>query len=108
MRQPARGSGCCAKTRYTQPALAWLGVSAGLGVGLSIDSSASEHTRAELGLPLGLLLFDLIELVYRPYLELPLGSHAQPVFGGELRHSAALAWVPLDLEIRVRAFRMGL
>jgi hypothetical protein len=94
--------------RYTLPALAWLGVSGGLGVGLAIDSHQPEHSRMELGIPLGLVLFDLLEIVYRPYLELPLGSHEQRVFGGELEHSAALAWVPLDLEIRVRAFRLGL
>jgi hypothetical protein len=62
----------------------------------------------ELGVPLGLVLFDVFEIVYRPYLELPLGSHEQRVFGGELEHSASLAWVPLDFEIRVRAFGLGL
>jgi hypothetical protein len=94
--------------RYTLPALAWLGVSGGLGVGLAIDASQPAHSRMELGIPLGVLLFDTLEIVYRPYLELPLGSHAQPVFGGELQHSASLAFVPLDVEIRVRAFRIAL
>ena len=85
----------------------WLTLRGGLGVGLTLDTSAVSRSFAELALPIGLTFFHTIELVYRPMLSLPLGSETSPVFGGERELSTRLALLPFDLLLRVRLGALG-
>jgi hypothetical protein len=85
----------------------WLTLRAGLGAGLTLDTSAGRRSFAELALPIGLTFFHTIELVYRPMLSLPLGSETSPVFGGERAISTRLAVLPFELLLRVRIGALG-
>ena len=64
---------------------------AGLGAGLSLDTSAGRRSFGELALPIGFTFLHKIELFYRPMLSIPLGSETSPVFGGEREALPALA-----------------
>jgi hypothetical protein len=80
---------------------------AGLGPGLTLDTSRPSMSFVEIGVPLSVTLSDTIELVYRPFLSIPLSAEERAVFGGTRRKSADLAVVPLDLTLRVRVRALG-
>lgn len=94
--------------RFSVDLLSGVRVSAGLGAGLALPSAAMEHSRFEIAVPIAVVLADTVELVYRPYLELPLGSRTTSVYGGKLESSAMLAFIPFELQLRVRTFRISL
>jgi hypothetical protein len=80
----------------------WLTLRGGLGVGVTVDATASDRSFAELALPIGVTFFRTIELVYRPMLSLPLGSESSPVFGGQRELATRLAILPFELSLRYR------
>ncbi len=85
----------------------WLTLRAGLGVGVTIDATASARSFAELALPIGVTFFRTIELVYRPMLSVPLGSESSAVFGGERELATRLAVLPFELSLRYRIEALG-
>lgn len=85
----------------------WLTVRGGLGAGVVVDLSRTAMSYAELGVPVGVTLFGALELLYRPYLSLPLGSEDRAVFGGSRSLSADAALVPFDLALRFRFRALG-
>ena len=85
----------------------WLTLRGGLGVGGTIDATASDRSFAELALPMGLTFFRTIELIYRPMLSVPLGSESSPVFGGERGLATRLAVLPFELSLRYRIQALG-
>lgn len=85
----------------------WLAVRAGLGPGLSLDTTESTMSFAELGLPLTLTVAESVELVYRPFLSVPLAGDRRDVFAGSRTRSADLAFVPFDLTLRLRVRALG-
>ena len=85
----------------------WLTLRGGLGVGITIDTSASSRSFAELAIPIGFTVFRTVELVYRPMLSVPLGSETSPVFGGESEISTRLTVLPFELMLRVRVNALG-
>lgn len=80
----------------------WFTLRGGLGVGVTIDATASDRSFAELALPIGVTFFRTIELVYRPMLSVPLGSESSPVFGGQRELATRLAALPFELSLRYR------
>jgi hypothetical protein len=85
----------------------WLTLRGGLGVGVTIDATASDRSFAELALPIGLTFFRTIELIYRPMLSVPLGTESSPVFGGERELATRLAVLPFELSLRYRIQALG-
>jgi len=85
----------------------WLTVRGGLGVGVTVDATASERSFVELALPIGVTFFRTIELIYRPMLSVPLGNEASPVFGGERELATRLAVLPFELSLRYRIQALG-
>jgi hypothetical protein len=83
------------------PVQRWLSFRAGLGLGVSVDLNDGARNQLELGVPLSVALGDL-EIVYRPGLHIPLASETRAVFGGELSRSAALAFMPFEVQLRMR------
>ena len=80
----------------------WLTLRGGLGVGVTLDATASDRSFAEVALPIGVTFFRTIELVYRPMLSVPLGSESSPVFGGQRELATRLAVLPFELSLRYR------
>ena len=58
-----------------------------------------------LGLPMGVMFFRTIELIYRPMLSVPLGSESSPVFGGQRQLATRLAVLPFELSLRYASCR---
>jgi hypothetical protein len=85
----------------------WLTVRAGLGVGLMLDTSASDLSSAELAIPISVTLFHAIEIVYRPLLNIPLDHETSTVLGGESELSTRLTVLPFDLAVRIRITALG-
>ena len=85
----------------------WLTLRGGLGVGVTIDATASDRSFAELALPIGVTFFRTIELIYRPMLSVPLGSESSAVFGGERELATRLAVLPFELSLRYRIRALG-
>ena len=85
----------------------WLTLRGGLGLGLTIDVTASRRTFAELGVPVGVTFFKTIELVYRPVLTIPLASETSPVFGGDRELSTRFGVQPFELLLRARLGALG-
>jgi len=79
----------------------------GLGVGVTIDATASSRSFAELGLPMGATFFRTIELIYRPLLSVPLGSESSPVFGGQRSLATRPGVLPFELSLRYRIEALG-
>ncbi|MBS2014045.1 MAG: hypothetical protein JST00_14240 [Deltaproteobacteria bacterium] len=92
---------------FAYDATSWLTLRGGLGLGLTIDASQSALSYAELGIPLGVTLWGAVEVSYRPYLSLPLGSEERDVFGGSRTLSAATSFQPLDIALRFRWTAIG-
>lgn len=92
---------------FAYEATRWLTLRGGLGVGVVVDATRSAMSYGEVGLPLGVTFWRTLELVYRPYLSVPLGSEDRTVFGGSQTRSASPELVPLELALRVRWARLG-
>jgi hypothetical protein len=86
--------------RISYTATHWLALHAGLGVGFGIDTMQPAHSQIELAAGLSFTLFDCLELGYRPYFSLPLGSEHEAVFAGSRRLSAGTEFVPIDFVLR--------
>lgn len=84
-----------------------LALRVGLGPGVTWDVSRPTMSFAELGVPLSLTLFDQLELVYRPYLALPLAHERRDVFAGTSSRSADLAVVWFETTLRLRLPALG-
>lgn len=87
--------------------LEWLTLRGGLGAGVVVDLTRSAMSYAELAVPVGMTFFRAVELLYRPYLSLPLGGEDRAVFGGSRSLSAGTALVPFDLALRFRFRALG-
>lgn len=85
----------------------WLTLRGGLGLGVVIDASQSALSYGEIGLPMGVTLWSTVEIVYRPYVSLALGSEDRVVFGGSRALSAATSFQPLDIALRFRWTAIG-
>jgi hypothetical protein len=88
-------------------ATSFLSLRAGLGLGAVVDATRSSMSYGEVGVPVGATFFEVIELVYRPYLGVPFSSDERATFGGTREVSAALAVVPFDLTLRFRISALG-
>lgn len=88
-------------------ATSFLGLRAGLGLGVVVDATRASMSYGEVGVPVGATFFEAIELVYRPYLGVPFSSDDRATFGGTREVSAALAVVPFDLTLRFRISALG-
>lgn len=88
-------------------AWSWLTLRGGLGAGLTLDLGRSSGSYADLALPVSATFFDVVELVYRPYLSLPVAREDRATFGGTRELSASTALVPLDFALRFRAPVLG-
>jgi hypothetical protein len=88
-------------------ATSFLGLRAGLGLGVVVDATRASMSYGEVGVPVGATFFDAVEIVYRPYLGVPLSSDDRATFGGTRDVSAALAVVPFDLTLRFRISALG-
>lgn len=88
-------------------ATSFLVLRAGLGLGAVVDATRSSMSYGEVGVPVGATFFEVIELVYRPYLGVPFSSDERATFGGTREVSAALAVVPFDLTLRFRISALG-
>lgn len=85
----------------------WLTLRGGLGAGVVVDLTRSAMSYAELAVPLGVTFFSAVELLYRPYLSLPLGAEGRAVYGGSRTLAAGTALVPFDLALRFRFRALG-
>jgi hypothetical protein len=88
-------------------ATSFLVLRAGLGLGVVVDATRASMSYGEVGVPVGATFFDAVEIVYRPYLGVPLSSDDRATFGGTRDVSAALAVVPFDLTLRFRISALG-
>ena len=87
---------------FAYAATRWLTLRGGLGLGFTIDASASSRSFAELAVPIGLTFFRYVEIAYRPVLSVPLGSETSRVLGGERALSTRVAVLPFEVILRVR------
>lgn len=85
----------------------WLTFRAGLGLGFTLDTAASQRSSVEVAVPVGVTLFHTVEIVYRPTLALPTGSEVTPVLGGSKTVSTRLTVLPFEVMIRVRIGGLG-
>lgn len=92
---------------YVRPVTGWLSLAAGLGVGSQINVSRLRRSYLEVGLPVGVVVADLVELTYYPMLTIGTAAEKRPVFGGTRSHSVHTGVAPLNLIARVRFNRLG-
>jgi hypothetical protein len=85
----------------------WLTLRAGLGLGLGLDATSAARSHLEFALPLGVTFFDLLEVVYRPFVSAPLGAERRAVFGGDRELFTSTGPVLFDVQLRVRLGRLG-
>jgi hypothetical protein len=86
--------------RLSYDAARWLALHVGLGLGFSIDTEQPARSQIELAAGLSLTLFGCLELGYRPYFSLPLGSEREETFAGSRTLSAGTEFVPIDFVLR--------
>jgi hypothetical protein len=92
---------------YVRPVTGWLSLAAGLGVGSQINVSRLRRSYLEVGLPVGVVVADLVELTYYPMLTIGIAAEKRPVFGGTRSHSVHTGVAPLNFIARVRFNRLG-
>ena len=80
---------------------------AGLGLGLTIDTTEGFRSFGEFALPIGLTLWRTVELVYRPLLAVPLGRRSTAVFGGERELETRFGIMPFELSLRLYIGALG-
>lgn len=85
----------------------WLALRGGLGAGLAVDLGKGATSYAELALPVSVTLVEVVEIVYRPYLSLPIASEERATFGGSRSLSASVGVVPIDFALRFRVRALG-
>jgi hypothetical protein len=88
-------------------AMKWLTFRVGLGAGITVDTTASRRSFAELGLPLSVALFNFVELAYRPLLSIPLGAEVAQVLGDTRTLATNLALLPFEVQLRFRIRALG-
>ena len=85
----------------------WLTLRAGLGAGFTLDATGPRRSFADVGVPVSATLFQVVELVYRPMLTIPVSGETTTVLGGTSTLAASLAIVPFDVQLRFRIPPLG-
>jgi hypothetical protein len=85
----------------------WMTVRVGLGVGFTFDTTATARSDVELAVPVGVTLFKVVEVAYRPMLVLPVGREQTAVLGGTRTLSTRLAVLPFEVALRFRIGALG-
>lgn len=87
-------------------ATTWFRLSAGLGLGFTLNAGRTSHSFGELGLPVTVRL-GFVELGYSPRITFALASDETTVLGGERREAVRTGFSPAFFHLRFRFEPLG-